>query len=558
MEISEIKKKILERLEDENARASLKKTFDLATLSAKVSSSDDGLSREKPTVEHKLKLGTLESENERLKKIQEDARSKSDVLLRQIADKDRAIADLQKKLASESIGIIKDSEKEKSLINTAIEKSIAEYRTKLVSLEKENEKLKNTHALELRQNEDVFLQIAEKDKEIAELKKKFHHDSGEKEKLPGLESENKKLKKLHEDALRQNDNLLIRIDQKDKEIAELEKKVGSEPRVGTASLVEENKRLKKLHEDALKQNEGYLAQMREREKSVSEIERRVQEESGSLKTEKERAVANMEGLRSKLYASTKELKELTARISQLEEILKNREKRLAESDKVYRNLEKEKQELAAKLESVEATAKSFEDRLKGMADEVEAKEKRAQDAERLCNKTIDSAKKEMDLQIQAVERSRKALEGKIAQLNIELTAKDKRVEETELANKELDNLVRESALKLQAAENAKGDLEDKVKHIEGELDSTRHSNESDKASYEEKAAALNGEIETLKTTVKDKEKIEEELRDNILHLESEIESRDKKIQTDIRYCEGVVREVNDLRQKIKAYRLKVK
>ena len=58
--------------------------------------------------------------------------------------------------------------------------------------------------------------------------------------------------------------------------------------------------------------------------------------------------------------------------------------------------------------------------------------------------------------------------------------------------------------------------------------------------------------------IKDKEKSEEDLKENILHLEAEVEARDKKIQTDITYCEDVVREVNDLRQKIKAYRLKVK
>ena len=78
------------------------------------------------------------------------------------------------------------------------------------------------------------------------------------------------------------------------------------------------------------------------------------------------------------------------------------------------------------------------------------------------------------------------------------------------------------------------------------------------AAGEKNAAALMAEIEALKSVIKEKEKSEEELQENILRLESEIESRDKKIQADIKYCEGVVREVNDLRQKIKAYRLKVK
>ena len=65
-------------------------------------------------------------------------------------------------------------------------------------------------------------------------------------------------------------------------------------------------------------------------------------------------------------------------------------------------------------------------------------------------------------------------------------------------------------------------------------------------------------MESLKSVIKDKEKSEEEMQEHISRLESEIESRDKKIQSDIKYCEGVVREVNDLRQKIKTYRLKVR
>jgi len=67
-----------------------------------------------------------------------------------------------------------------------------------------------------------------------------------------------------------------------------------------------------------------------------------------------------------------------------------------------------------------------------------------------------------------------------------------------------------------------------------------------------------GDIEALKGVVKAKETAEEELNENISRLETEIESRDKKIHTDLKYCEDLTREVNDLRQKIKAYRLKAK
>ena len=97
-----------------------------------------------------------------------------------------------------------------------------------------------------------------------------------------------------------------------------------------------------------------------------------------------------------------------------------------------------------------------------------------------------------------------------------------------------------------------------MKQLETELAEADKIRQSDNSTSESKIAEFKTEIEALKTVVKDKERSEEELRESILRLESEIESRDKKIQADIKYCEGVVREVNDLRQKIKAYRLKVK
>ncbi len=562
MEIGEIKKKIMEKIEGGRLKSSRKKkSINLATLSAKMGIHEEDLLKlfnkrttetatasspleeydapkdEEPVEDYNTRLDALEAENIRLKKIQEDSRNKSDSLLNQIEEKDKAIAQLQKNLASESISLIKDSEKEKSLINTAIEKSINEYRNKLASFETENKNLKSQHAETLKQNEEIFFQISEKDKDISELKKKFQADLDKlaknkdltleksleeyRGKLPALETENKKLKKMHEDALKQNDSLLMRIEDKDREISALEKKAQAE-------------------RDAVKK-------FKDNEKAIAEH-----------RVEKEKAVANMEALRSKLYAATKDLKEQAGRITQLEEILKHRDKKLAESDKVYKNLENEKNDFAARFQAAEDARQSLEDRLKNLSADLEAKEKRVAETERLYNKNLESAKKDMDLQIQAIERSRKALEGKIAQLNIELEAKNRRIEETEDANRELDNLAKESALKLQAAESARSDLEERIRQVESELKSSAKKRESDKVASEESMAALKAEIEALKAAIREKEKSEEGLQENISRLESEIESRDKKIQADIKYCEGVVREVNDLRQKIKAYRLKVR
>ena len=131
--------KIMEKIESEKPKTSRKKKrLNLAALSAKMGKTEEDLLKlfnktdvekaeytpvEKPGKDYLLKLAALEAENARLKETHEEARSKSDNLLNQIEEKDRAIAELQKKLADESTSLIKDSEKEKSLINESLEKS---------------------------------------------------------------------------------------------------------------------------------------------------------------------------------------------------------------------------------------------------------------------------------------------------------------------------------------------------------------------------------------------------------------------------------------------------
>ena len=77
---------------------------------------------EKPAEDNLARLSALEEENARLKAIQEGARNKSDVLSSQIEEKDRVIAQLQKKLEDESARRVKESGKEKTLVNAMIEK----------------------------------------------------------------------------------------------------------------------------------------------------------------------------------------------------------------------------------------------------------------------------------------------------------------------------------------------------------------------------------------------------------------------------------------------------
>jgi chromosome segregation ATPase len=503
MEISEIKKKIMERIEKEKSKTSRKKKpLNLTTLSARMGKPEEDLLKlfNKPTSQM----------------ITSPVPSQEDILSEKPAEPYHAT--------------------ESPVIDASPDNASGDYRERLGALEEENIKLKDIRESALNKSGSLLSHIEEKDKEIADLKKKFQDDISELEKdkdrtleksikeysgkLPALEIENKKLKKLHEDALKQNDSLLMRIEEKDSQITDLANK-----------LQEEHLKSKKL---------------KDKEKAAEE-HREV----------KDKALANTEALRSKLYVAAKETKELSGRIAQLEDTLRHSNKRLAGSDKVYKALEKEKNDLALELQAAADARKSFEEKIKLLGAECDAKDKKVAETEKFYNKNIEAAKKEMELSIQAIERNRKVLEGKIAQLNVELDAKNKRIEETEESNNELDNLVKESALKLQAVENLKSDLEDKLRELEAESDEAARIRESDKAAGEEKIAVLASEMAALKAVIKEKETSEEALKENIFRLESELEARDKKIQADIKYCESIVKEVNDLRQKIKAYRLKV-
>lgn len=391
---------------------------------------------------------------------------------------------------------------------------------------------------------------------------------------------------------------------------------GYEAKLRTLEL--ENKKITKLQEETLKEIDALRSKLEEKDKTISELQSKAAEDPEQLKKEKEKAVANVESLRSKLYASAKETKEQQERISQLEEILKNREKRLADSDKHFKRVEAERDGLGEKLASADNRVKELEDKLSHLESEIASKDKLLEESDRAHSKNIDMAKKELTLQMQALEREKRSLEGKISQLNIEIEAKDKRLDEsegsykeleeaikdvtikTELAKKELvlqieatdrekkklerkitqlnveieaknnrlddsekayralDNLIKDAALKLEASESRTKDLEEKMAQVNRDIEKAENARQSDKITYEENMSKLKAQTDALNAAIAEKEKAELELRETLSRLELEIEERDKKIQTDIKYCESIVKEVNDLRQKMKALRLKIR
>ena len=73
----------------------------------------------------------------------------------------------------------------------------------------------------------------------------------------------------------------------------------------------------------------------------------------------------------------------------------------------------------------------------------------------------------------------------------------------------------------------------------------------DNESAEMERDKLKAEITTARGTIREKEKNEEELKETILCLEADIIDRDKKIETDVKYYEKILKEINALREKVK-------
>jgi len=427
-----------------------------------------------------------------------------------------------------------------------------------------------------------------------------------------------------------------------------------EAKIKTLDL--ENKKLTRLQEETLKEIDAIRSKLEEKDRTIADLEKRPAEDPAEIKKDKDKAVANVESLRSKLYAATKESKEQSSRIGQLEETLKAKEKRLAESENKLKKTESQNEETSEKLKSVVDESGKKGDEIERLKSEIEVIEEKLADIQKQRSKDIDIAKKEIALELQASEREKKALEGKIAQLgaeleaknnrisqaedshkelsdalkeaslksenaesknkdiekeisqlrdyseakekklaqvdklykeselagkelslhfkaaerekkalenkvsqlNIELDAKNARIEESERAYKELDGVVKDAGLKLESAEHRVRDSEEKITGLNSSLEEIESARQNDRVAFDEGIAKLKNEIAGLKSLIIEKDNFQQQLIENARSLESDIEERDKKIQNDVKYCEKILKEVNDSRQKIKEYRLRGK
>ena len=119
-------------------------------------------------------------------------------------------------------------------------------------------------------------------------------------------------------------------------------------------------------------------------------------------------------------------------------------------------------------------------------------------------------------------------------------------------------MLRDAALKVQEAESSRKEYADKVDEIKSELESEIARRQSDRTAAEETANKLKEEAEALKSSILEKEKAEGELKESIQALNGEIEARDQKIERDLKYCEGLLRELNELRKRARPSFFKAK
>lgn len=408
---------------------------------------------------------------------------------------------------------------------------------------------------------------------------------GDHEKPVCAEPEVEKLKKLQEDIVGERDGLIAQLEEKNRAMAELEQKFKAETEelkagrvvvkkkflrfrtipdyaaLGRASegrqrkftdMETENKNLEDALSSAVKERDDLLAGIREKDQTISDLEKRLEEETECLKKERDKTSSNVEMLRAKLYSSEKEAKAWNDRISQLEEALKAKDKKVIDSERLLKNSETARNELIVKLKTQEEEKRALEENISRLDAELDAEERKLAENERAYARNIEMAKNEILLKLQAAERGKKELAGKISQLNLEIGAKDKRLADSEKSYAELDEMVNDAMMKLKTAEVEKDDLGMKISQLNLALDSVAKRREDDRILAQKKIDTIKAELDTMADAIREKEKAAADSNEMIAYLNSEIEARDEKIGSDARYCEKIAREINELKQKAKA------
>jgi chromosome segregation ATPase len=258
-------------------------------------------------------------------------------------------------------------------------------------------------------------------------------------------------------------------------------------------------------------------------------------------------------LRVRSVSASNEL--LEKRASQLIAEARVREKRLEESDALSKEMHVALKDLTAKTEVFEDDKKDLEERLSQVISELAEANRQLAEAKRF-NEAADAARERAEIMCGSLEKERADFEERASQLLGELSSRSSKLDEMEKLNREIDRLARESSFKLHATEREKKELETKTAALNAKLEEAVTRYNTEKSASQEKISKLKLELDMAKHLIKEKEKDDIDLREALSQAVSGLESRDRKIGADLSYYENILKEMDSLKQQVRAFRSK--
>lgn len=489
-------------------------------------------SARKVAAEYQSKAANVADANRKISNDRDEALKQYEKTRKDFESKDRALQDLEKRL--------KEERSRADAISETIK--VRDKKTPDVErLARDLDGAKKTADAERARFEALHIEykkvIADRD-DAAKLLKKLRSDAEARERA--VQDLQKRLGRMAEieETLRTRDKRLADADRLAKEL-DTAKRTIEEYRMKCEAAQGEIRSMSALRDEAAGQCGMMKEEIAKRDVAAEIAQKKFTAELDEIIKDRDRVAANVESLRSKLYVATKETKEQLAKIAQLEEASRIKDKRSAELDKANNELVAAKNSLETKLQSLEIERKNFEGAAAGLKNELTSKETMILQLEKMY-KEIEAANHGMDLQLQARERNKKDLEAKIEQMNCELDAKTNRLTETDKIYKELDTAVNDLTARLQASQREKKELESSHGDISLELQNTQRERKDLEARMLQfsleieaktrrlaEADKLHAEMETI---VKDSTAASQTLQRRVGDLEKEVASLSESLK----------------------------
>jgi chromosome segregation ATPase len=500
MEISDMKRQILEKLKEKKESAP-----------AIVDNGKPAVSREEILRAIKRPFGALRPEGRIVIKKDEELLKRYENLKVEMDRKNAVVQDLERRLKEEKSRSAALTE----TLNTKDEKSA--YVNKL---HKELEEAKKITEAERAKHANLQVEhkkVALGRDETAKLLKILRTEADIKER--SLRDLQKKVSRLNEleEMLRIKDNKTAEAAKISRELEEA-KKLNDEYRAKIASMQEEKRGEETGRDEKIKD------ELARKDAFVLDLQKKFATEIDEVTKDRDRAAMNVESLRSKLYTATKEIKEQGTKISQLEEALRSKDKRVLEAERLQTAIDLTKNEAESKLRAAESDNKGLSEKYAKANDEFRSIMARLDQAEK-SYKELEASHGEINSELQAGLRGKKELEAKLEQAGIELEAKTTRLAEADKLYKELDASVRELTAKLQENQHHTKEVEASNEDLALRLSNANR----DKKEFEARIAELVSEAEAKTSRLASADRLHKELEAIIKDVESKFQASQQRV-----------------------------